>query len=120
MANADQCRAALDQLGRDLAAVDPELRSRHVPERSVACRIKDLPVTFTARIDPDGLHDLEAVSTDDDAPPLAADVRISVRSDDLVALANGSDDVVAAWLHGRVQVSAPMRDILRLRSILSS
>jgi hypothetical protein len=36
----------------------------------------------------------------------------------LIALVNREDDFVSAWLHGRVQVSAPVRDMLRLRSVL--
>lgn len=43
---------------------------------------------------------------------------MTVASDDLIALADGEDDFISAWLHGRIQVSAPMRDMLRLRSVL--
>jgi len=43
---------------------------------------------------------------------------VSLRSDDLIAIANGEDNLLAAWLHGRVQISAPMRDLLRLRSLV--
>ncbi|MGN6472408.1 MAG: SCP2 sterol-binding domain-containing protein [Mycobacteriales bacterium] len=69
---------------------------------------------FTARLDPDGVHDLAQCAAADEP---VADVRLSLDSDDLVALANGSDDFLAAWLRGRVHVSASMRDMLRLRSL---
>ena len=38
-------------------------------------------------------------------------------ADQLVALANGDDDFLHAWLRGRVTVSASMRDLLRLRTL---
>lgn len=117
MASAKQCRSALDQLARTLDEVDPELRTKHLPQRTVTCRVKDLDVLFTARLDEDGVHDIAQVPADGDAPP-QADVRVSVASDDLIALVNREDDFMNAWLHGRVQVSAPVRDMLRLRSVL--
>jgi hypothetical protein len=46
-----------------------------------------------------------------------ADVRITMTSDQLLALAAGDDDFLHAWLRGRVTVSASMRDLLRLRSL---
>jgi predicted lipid carrier protein YhbT len=100
-----------------LDQVDPEIRTRHLPQRTVTCRVKDLGVLFTARLDEDGVHDIAQVARGAPAPP-QADVRVTVVSDDLIALADGEDDLLNAWLHGRVQVSAPMRDMLRLRAVL--
>jgi predicted lipid carrier protein YhbT len=117
VASAKQCRSALNRLAATLDTVDPETRARHLPERTVMCRVKDLDVVFTARLDEAGLHDIAQVARTAPTPP-QADVRVSVVSDDLVALADGDDDFISAWLHGRVQVSAPMRDMLRLRSVL--
>ena len=114
MATVRQCRAALDQLASLLASVDPELRRRHVPARSVMCTVKDLDLVYTARLGKDGVHDLRR-ATAGSTPN--AEVKVVVDSDDLVALAAGHDDVMTAWLHGRVQVSAPMRDMLRMRSL---
>jgi predicted lipid carrier protein YhbT len=116
MASAKQCRSALDRLAGSLDAIDPSLRSKHLPQRTVACRVKDLDMVFTARLDEDGVHDITVVPKTDEAPQ--ADVRLTLDSDDLIALVDREDDFVSAWLHGRVQVSAPMRDMLRLRSVL--
>ena len=113
MASVEDCRKALDGLAAALAAVEPELRARHVPTRTVACRLADLDVIFVGRLDEDGVHDVQEV--DDDEPDV--DVRLTMESDELVALADGSDDFLHAWLRGRVQVSASMRDMLRLRSL---
>lgn len=113
MASVEACRAALDDLSAMLAGVEPELRARHVPDRVVACRLTDLDRTFIGRIGPDGMQDLHEAEEGDPAP----DARVSMTSDELVALARGDEDFLHAWLRGRVQVSASMRDLLRLRSL---
>lgn len=87
-----------------------------MPNRTVLCRVKDLDVCFSARVDPDGVHDIALVK--DPSADGAADVRLAVASDDLVALADGDDGFLDAWLKGRVQISASMRDMLRLRSLV--
>jgi predicted lipid carrier protein YhbT len=117
VATVKACRSALEAIIASLDTVDEETRTRHLPRRTVLCTVKDLGVAFTARVDEDGVHDLGLVPKDAPAAP-SADVRVTVRSDDLIALAGGDDDTISAWLHGRVQVSAPMRDMLRLRSLL--
>ena len=114
MASVEECKAAVDELIATLVAVDPALRAKHVPERTVACRVEDLEVTFVGRLDEDGVHDLTMYDEDGRAD---ADVRLSLSSDQLIALAEGRDDFLHAWLRGRVQVSASMRDLLRLRSL---
>lgn len=115
MASVQACRDALLRLGEALAALEPPLREQHVPSRTVSCRITDLDVGFVGRVDADGLHDFEQVDVDELA---GCDVRATVASDDLVALASGKDTLISAWLHGRLQVSAPMRDLLRLRTLI--
>ena len=115
MANVEQCRDALDRLIAALTSVDPTLRAKHVPDRTVACRVEDLDITFVGRLDENGVHDLtETAEGGSDQ-----DVRLSMSSDQLVALAEGRDDFLHAWLRGRVTVSASMRDLLRLRSLFS-
>ena len=117
MATIKQCRSAIERLAATLDTVDDETRTKHLPRRSVVCTVRDLDISFTARVDETGVHDIAQVAPTVLSPPVA-DVRVAVDSDDLVALADGDDDFLSAWLHGRVQVSAPMRDMLRLRSLL--
>ena len=112
MASVQECRVALDDLTTKLAGVEPELRARHVPDRSVACYLTDLDVVFACRLDQHGVHDLV-----EGEPPEPADLRLTMDSDALVGLASGRDDFLSAWLRGRVHVSASMRDLLRLRSL---
>jgi hypothetical protein len=113
VASVEECRKALDGLVAALTDVDAELRARHVPERTVACRVTDLEMWFVGRLDEHGVHDVE--ETDGAEPDV--DVRLTLDSDELCALADGTDDFLPAWLRGRVQVSASMRDLLRLRSL---
>lgn len=113
MATVDDCRDALDRLSGLFDGVDPSVRARHVPTRTVACRVSDLKLSFVGTLDEHGVHDV--VETDDKNP--TADVRVTTTSDQLVALAHGEDDFLNAWLRGRVQISASMRDLLRLRTL---
>ncbi len=117
MATIKQCRSALDHLAATVDSMDGETRVRHLPRRTVVCTVKDLDVSFTARVDEEGVHDIAQVLPATATPP-DADVRVVLGSDDLVALADGEDDFLSAWLHGRLHISAPMRDMLRLRSLL--
>lgn len=117
MASEKQCRSALTRLTRTIDTIDPQTRSKHLPPRTVSCRVKDLGLCYTARLDEHGVHDLAAVPVAE-RHQVQADVRIALDSDVLVALIDRDEDFVNAWLHGRIQVSAPMRDMLRLRSVL--
>jgi predicted lipid carrier protein YhbT len=117
VASIKQCRSAIGRLAATVDTIDPELRAKHIPQRTVVCRVKDLGVVFTARLDEAGVHDIAQVPPMTAATP-QADVRVTLVSDDLVALADGEDDFINAWLHGRVQISAGVRDMLRLRSVL--
>ena len=113
MATVRQCRSAIGRLTKQLDGLDPALREKHVPKRTVACKVRDLDVTFTARLDPAGAHDIAQCPAAEDP---AADVKLALDSDLLIALADGQEDFLTAWLRGRMHVSASMRDMLRLRS----
>jgi len=115
MASVQECRKAVDGLVAALADVDPVLRAKHVPDRTVACHVDDLDLTFAGRLDEHGLHEVTEVNGEH----IETDVRLTMSSDALVALSEGRDDFVHAWLRGRVHVSASMRDLLRLRSFFS-
>ncbi|HVT22258.1 MAG TPA: hypothetical protein VHE57_12820 [Mycobacteriales bacterium] len=114
MATVRQCRAAIGRLTKQLDGLEPSLREKHVPARTVACTVRDLDVTFTARLDPEGVHDVQQCPAGVEPD---TDVRLAVDSDLLLALANGEEEFLGSWLRGRLQVSASMRDMLRLRSL---
>lgn len=112
MASRTDCDAAVQGLVDKLADVDPELRHRYLVERTVSCRVADLGVTYSARLCDDGICDL---STGDDAK---AQVRLTVASDDLLALVEGRVSVSTAWAVGKLRVQANPLDLLRLRTLL--
>ncbi len=112
MATLPEVDSALRGLVARLAEVDPELRRKHVLERSVSCRVADLRVVYSARLTDDGITGLTTEPCD------PAQVRLSIASDDLLALLDGRLAVPTAWATGRLQVEANLLDLLKLRSLL--
>ncbi|TDD74777.1 SCP2 sterol-binding domain-containing protein [Actinomadura rubrisoli] len=113
MANEEDCRAALGLIAERMADVDAERLAEHVVERTVSCRIPDLGVAFRTRLHAGGLDPFEP-----DEEPKAAQVRLVVGSDDLVALARDELSPAKAWASGRLKIEASIFDLLRLRRIL--
>jgi hypothetical protein len=111
MATLEQCRTALEQVG---AAIASGRAGRKPPEldRSLSCRLKDLDDGLHARLAAGLLQDVEPGENRD------AQIKITLTSDDLLALAAGELHFAKAWASGRVKVDASVRDILRLRSFL--
>jgi len=112
MATQEECEAALDMLASRLSGVDPALRRKHVLERSVSCKIPDLGCTFSGRLRDGGLHDLEPT-----ARP-GAQIKLTVLSDDLLAITDGRLNFATAWATGKLKVEASMLDLLKLRGML--
>ncbi|WP_031076970.1 alkyl sulfatase C-terminal domain-containing protein [Streptomyces sp. NRRL WC-3742] len=115
MANAEQCREALEQLSRNMAKSTGDVRKAAALDRSLSCRITDLDLTFTGRLRDGSIQDV--VSTPG-APAGKAEIRLTMTSDDLVALVGGGLNFAAAWASGRVRLEAGFRDLLRLRTLL--
>lgn len=111
MATLEECRSALTRLSGALRGMDPSERNSQVLDRSVSCRVPDLDVTFSGRLDGTGFHDIST-----DAAP-KAQIRLTVASDDLVALADGDLNFASAWSRGRVKIDASFGDLLRLRKL---
>jgi predicted lipid carrier protein YhbT len=112
MATVDECRTALHELAAKMAANAATSRERLSLDRTLACVIKDLGVTFRAR-----LLDGELVEiTDGDDPK--AKIRLTTTGDDLVALVAGKLDLAKAWASGRVSISANPFDLLKLRKLI--
>ncbi|MDA0637751.1 SCP2 sterol-binding domain-containing protein [Nonomuraea sp. MCN248] len=115
MASVEECRAALVKLVAQFDEIDAEDRAKHVVERTVSCRVSDLDVTFYGRLHHDGLDPFV------ESPPAngePADVKLTIVSDDLVALVDGRLDLARAVLGGRVKIDASFGDLLRLRRLL--
>ncbi|MFD9945568.1 SCP2 sterol-binding domain-containing protein [Nonomuraea sp. NPDC059023] len=115
MASVEECRAALAKLVANFDEISDEDRAKHVVERTVSCRVSDLDVVFYGRLSHDGLDPFTEVPPADGKE---ADVKLTITSDDLIALVEGELDLARALLGGRVKVDASFGDLLRLRKLL--
>jgi hypothetical protein len=117
MRTIEECRDALDRLSEHLARADDHLRRAAALDRSVSCRITDLDVTFAARLRQARLRDVRTLA----GPPRErAQIRLTMASDDLVALVDGTLHFAKAWGSGRVRLEAGLLDLVRLRGLLSA
>lgn len=112
MATIDECTTALKRILGDLAA-NPAAAGL---DRSLSCRLTDLVQVVTGRLSSGSVRDLTVVPDGPEVP--RADIRLTMTSDDLVALTEGKLSFAPAWASGRVKFEAGLRDMLRLRSLL--
>ncbi|WP_327046338.1 SCP2 sterol-binding domain-containing protein [Microbispora sp. NBC_01189] len=115
MATVEECRAALDKLVEQFDGISREDRAKHVVERRLACHISDLGVTFFGRIHRTGLDPFKEVPPEDGRP---AEVKLTLKSGDLISMVNGELDMGRALFGGRVKIDASLGDLLRLRKLL--
>jgi putative sterol carrier protein len=111
MATLEECRKAL----KDLAdKIESGSNDRQPPklDRSLACRVTDLGTGVHGRLTGGKLHDI----ADGDDP--SAQIALTLRSDDLVALSRGELNFAKAWASGRIKIQAGVRDLLKVRSLL--
>ena len=112
MATTDQCMTALQGILGKLAA-NPAAEGL---DRSVSCRLTDLQQVVAGRLAMGSVHDMTAQPDGPSVPK--ADIRLTMTSDDLLALTSGQLSFTPAWASGRVKLEAGLRDMLRLRSML--
>ena len=112
MATMDQCLTSLRSILGDLAA-NPAAAGL---DRSLSCRLTDLDQVVVGRLSSGAVRDLQVLP---DGPDVErADIRLTMTSDDLVALTAGDMSFGPAWATGRVKLEAGLRDMLRLRKLL--
>jgi hypothetical protein len=112
VATVAQCEAAFGLLASRLSATDEQARKQAALDRSVSCTLTDLKVIFAARLVDGELIDIHQVAVAD------AQLRLTLTSDDLVALTDGSLGFPAAWASGRLRIDASVFDLLKLRTLL--
>ena len=112
MATMDQCLEALDTILEPLAS-NPAAAGL---DRSLSCRLTDLEQVVRARLAEGKVRDVTVVAESDSLPP--ADIRLTMTSDDLVALTDGRLSFAPAWASGRLRFEAGFRDLLQLRKLL--
>ncbi|MGW1070240.1 SCP2 sterol-binding domain-containing protein [Streptomyces aureus] len=115
MATTEECRTALDKLSDNMAGADGDVRAAAALDRSLSCRITDLDITFVGRLK-DGR--IQVLDTLQGPPPERAQIRLTMKGDDLVSMVNGELNFAKAWGSGRVKLEAGLRDLLRLRTLL--
>ncbi|MEU6272268.1 SCP2 sterol-binding domain-containing protein [Streptomyces populi] len=115
MATTEECRAALDKLSDNMAGADGNVRAAAALDRSLSCRITDLDITFVGRLRGGRI---EVLDTLQGPPPERAQIRLTMKGDDLVSMVNGELNFAKAWGSGRVKLEAGLRDLLRLRTLL--
>ncbi|WP_309240235.1 SCP2 sterol-binding domain-containing protein [Actinomadura sp. J1-007] len=93
--------------------MDADKLAEHVVERTISARIPDAGLAYRTRIHAGGLDPFQP--TDD---PKSAQVRLTVGSDDLVAMARDELNPAKAWATGRLKIEASIFDLLRLRKLL--
>ncbi|MDQ1628000.1 MAG: hypothetical protein QOI54_1744 [Actinomycetota bacterium] len=112
MASLEDCRHALEALAQRLSGVDDRDRRHADFDRSLSAHVPDLGVTFSGRLSNGHITDIAT------EPAERAQIRLTAKSDDLVALTEGGLNFGQAWLTGRIKVEAGVRDLLTLRSML--
>jgi hypothetical protein len=112
MATQEECRAAILTVVDRFNSHDAGRRRQRIPDRSVACTLLDLDVTFAGRLHEGYIVDVERSRVH------TADLRVLCSSDDLVALVEGDLSFTHAFSAGRVRLDASIRDVLRFRALM--
>ena len=112
MAEVEEVEAILDTFLARLSHPDPSSRAVMPGRRTIEAQCPDLDLVRYG-VWKDGV--LTAI---DEPVSRRPDIRISVRSDDLVRLAEGEMTFGQAYLGGRIRIDATMSDLLRLRAML--
>ena len=111
MASVDEVEGILDDLLSRLGAVDSSTRALLPAQRTIEARCPDLDLVRYASWKNGTITMLDEL-------PRRPDIRISVRSDDLLAMAEGDLTFGRAYASNLVRLDASMTDLLRLRSVL--
>lgn len=116
MSSIDACLAGIDLLNKRILDLPEPERHRHIRERSIDIEVPDLATVFHMRLTVDGLIDITHHPADRPAPP--PQIRITVTSDDLVAISEERLSAKTSLLTRRVKVEASVSDMLRMRKLL--
>lgn len=112
MATPRECEAALRQLAAKLEGFGNGSQQRVAVSRTLSCHLPDVPVSFTARLVDGQVHDLARGSD------VTAQIKLTLSSEDLLALTDGRLSPAEAWAGGRLRIEAGMLDLVRLRALL--
>lgn len=108
MATLEECREALTELTNDIAESGEQIDF----DRSLSARITDLDTVLKGRFVGAAFTDIEQAEDPD------ADIKLTLTSDDLVAMCRGDLNVMKAMATGRLKLQASMGDMMKLRKLL--
>lgn len=112
MATADEVEATLTQLMNRFERLQEPYRSILPGRRTVEAVFHDIDRIYHASWRRGEVSELREGPADD------ADIRVSLTSDDLMAMAGGELRFRKAYATDRVRIEASMTDLLRLRSAM--
>jgi hypothetical protein len=112
VATVEEVEEVIGDLLARLGGVDPNTRALMPNRRTIEARCPDLDYVRHAEWRDGQLFLL------DDPPARRSDIRVSVRSDDLLAIATGELPFGRAYAANKVRLDASMTDLLRLRAVL--
>lgn len=112
MATEDECRRALEILATRISASSGSATAG-LGDRRIACRIKDLDVSFVADLRNGALDGVRPAAATDPTP----DATLTMTGADLVAIVDGRLKMGTAFASGRLRIDASFRDMLRLRGL---
>ena len=112
MATEAECASAFRTLADLMASLDPDVRAKYAVDRTVSCRVSDLGITWSARVNGQGI---QGITTDDEGK---AQVRLTVGSNDLLALVGNRLALKTAFATGKLRIQASPFDLLRLGAFL--
>lgn len=110
MASVEECDAAFRTFAQRVSESDAGKRSDL--DRTLTCRLPDIEVTFAGRLHDGRLTDIRQVDGTE-----KSQVKLTMSSDDLVALMAGTLKFASAWASGRVKIDARVLDLMKLRSL---
>jgi SCP-2 sterol transfer family len=113
MTSAEDCRSALQKLAGRLSELNPAERDQYFGNRTISVTIPDLNVTYVTVLGAGNDPVREAVPGD-----RPADIRMTAKSDEVIALAEQPMNIARAWLTGRIKIEASVKDLFRLRRLL--
>lgn len=112
MATADEVEATLTRLMERIERLDDPYRSILPSRRTVEAVFHDIDRIYHATWRRGEISQLR------EGPADRADIRVSLTSDDLIAMADGQLRFRKAYASNRVRIEASMTDLLRLRSAM--
>ena len=115
MASREQVESRLRKLLERLAGAGPAVRAQLArtlsSPRVIQMDVPDLEASWWAELAEGRMSPLR------EGAPAAADIRITARSDDLVAVIDGERNLFSSYVAGQLKIQASLSDLMALRKL---